>query len=248
MGYPLPARWRRWGVVALVICGLWPAAGHAMTGGVQTVCETAARRASSMTGVPLKVLLAVSLTESGRKTGATFGAWPWTLNIAGKGAFFDSKSAALARAHATLAGGERSFDLGCFQINYRWHGEAFGALSDMLDPDLNAQYAAQFLRDLFAESGDWSVAVGHYHSRTPQYANRYRKIFHRHLANLGGGPIPVQSFPPATAVAPTVTRAPNRFPLLQPGGAPVSMGSLVPTRPNTGSLFGDRTSRSMWGG
>lgn len=219
-----------------------------MTGGVQNVCEAAARRASNVTGVPLKVLLAVSLTESGRKTGATFGAWPWTLNIAGQGAFFDTRADALARAQKTLADGERSFDLGCFQINYRWHGEAFSALADMLDPDLNAQYAARFLRDLFAESGDWSVAVGHYHSRTPQYANRYRKVFHRHFANLGGGPMPSLPLEPLGPITPTVTRGPNRFPLLQPGGAPVSMGSLVPTRPNTGSLFDDRRSRSMWGG
>ncbi|PWR04441.1 hypothetical protein DKT77_01385 [Meridianimarinicoccus roseus] len=242
------ARLRRWALAGLAGCVLVPVAGQAAPGAAQGLCEQAARRAADATGVPLPVLLAVSLTESGRKTGARFGPWPWVLNIAGTGAFFDTRAAALARAQATLARGETSFDMGCFQINYRWHGDAFTSLDQMLDPGANAMYAARFLRELFAETGDWSVAAGHYHSRTPVHADRYRKVFHRHLAALGTGPLPSAPLAALPAQAPAATRGPNLFPLLQPGGAPVSMGSLVPTRPAGSGLFDGRAGRSMWGG
>ena len=239
-----PWVWRKWGgavalALALVATGL-----QASPGGPQSLCQGAAQRAAGLTGVPLRVLLAVSLTETGRKTEGAFTAWPWVLNIAGEGFWFDSREAALARARSTLATGQTSFDMGCFQINYRWHGDAFASLDDMIDPDRNALYAAQFLSELYAESGDWSVAVGHYHSRTPQFADRYRKMFQRHLASLGDGPLPQPAFVPLQ----TTVRRPNQFPLLQAGGDPVSMGSLVPVRPGRGGLFDARPTRSLWGG
>lgn len=216
-----------------------------------TVCEGAARRAAAETGVPLVVLLAVALSESGRKSGSRFAPWPWVLNVEGQGAFFDTRAQALAAAQAAIASGRDSTDIGCFQINFRWHGMAFPSLSDMIDPDRNAAYAARFLRELFDESGDWLVAAGHYHSRTPVHADRYRKVVQRHLAALDAGPLPAPGpYRDASAlVARTETRLrENRFQLLQGGGAPVSMGSLVPDNPGLGGLFADRPARSLWGG
>jgi soluble lytic murein transglycosylase-like protein len=70
------------------------------------------------------------------------------------------------------ARGARSYDVGCFQINYRWHGQHFASLDQMFDPDANAAYAARFLSELYAEFGDWSRAAGAYHSRTPVLSPR----------------------------------------------------------------------------
>ena len=56
------------------------------------------------------------------------------------------------------------------QINYRWHGHAFPSLEAMFDPEWTATYAAQFLRTLYEERGDWSAAAGAYHSLTPELA------------------------------------------------------------------------------
>jgi len=239
--------------MAVALCAALGAPGDASAarGDASALCEAAARRASAATGVPLPVLLAVALSESGRKAGGRFAPWPWVLNIEGAGSFYDSKAAALSAAQAAISSGRDSTDLGCFQVNFRWHGDAFASLADMIDPDRNAGYAARFLRELYAESGDWITAAGHYHSRTPVHAERYRGVFRRHLAALGAGPLPapgpMPDAPPMIARAEPPARE-NRFQLLQGGGAPATMGSLVPDGPGLGGLFADRPTRSLWGG
>jgi hypothetical protein len=77
--------------------------------------------------------------------------------------------------------------VGCVQINYRWHGHAFPTLEDMFDPEWTATYAAQFLRTLYEERGDWSQAAGAYHSLTAEKAAIYRQRFDRILAGLDPG-------------------------------------------------------------
>ena len=250
-GWLWAARWLA--AVVLTLATALPATAFApATSDAPSLCLAAAQKASRATGVPLEVLMAISLTESGRKADGRFAPWPWTLNIAGKGYFLPDRQAALDLAGRTLEGGETSFDLGCFQVNYRWHGAAFGSIEEMLDPDRNALYAAQFLAGLHAESGDWSVAAGHYHSRTPENAARYRQIFNRHFAALGGDALAALAVPDPGAAVPMAepgterVRA-NQFPLLQAGAPPLAMGSLVPVQPGRGGLFAG-TARSLWGG
>lgn len=179
------------------------------------LCDQAAARAAAQTGVPVAVLRAVALTETGRRMGAAMRPWPWTVNHAGDGRWFATPAEALAFAGSVLESGSRNVDLGCFQINHRWHAGAFPSLDAMIDPEANAQYAARFLLDLHRESGDWSVAAGAFHSRTAVFATRYRDRFEAHLATLG----------PQEAPAPG-PRA-NAYPLLR-AGAGGGIGSLVP--------------------
>ena len=61
----------------------------------------------------------------------------------------------------------------------------------MFDPDAGAAYASQFLKSLYAERGDWSLAAGAYHSQTPERAGVYRARFDRILAGLAGRPLAV---------------------------------------------------------
>lgn len=139
------------------------------------LCDAAARAAAQETGVPLVLLELLTRVETGR--GSTpdgpIDPWPWTLNIGGHGSWHDSAEAALATARQGIAAGLRDIDLGCFQINYRWHGDGFPSLEAMMDPQANALYAARFLRDLRDEFGDWRQAAGAFHSRTPEQADRY---------------------------------------------------------------------------
>lgn len=118
----------------------------------------------------------------------------------GAGKWFDSADEARAYVHAHHARGARSFDVGCFQLNYRWHGQHFASIDEMFQPLANAHYAARFLSDLRAETGSWSGAAGAYHSRTPTYANRYRARFDRILAQIEGAPPPAPD-PMALAAA-----------------------------------------------
>lgn len=153
------------------------------------LCERAVLDGAARGGVPSNVLHAISLTETGRPLGGRLRPWPWAINREGQGHWFGSRAEALAFAKASLAEGRRSFDVGCFQINYHWHGHNFPSLEAMFDQDVAAAYAAQFLRSLHGELGTWSAAAGAYHSRTPSFAQRYRARFDRLLAGLGGGPL-----------------------------------------------------------
>ena len=196
------------------------------------VCDHVAQLAAQKTGVPLSVLQAITRTETGHKKGGRFTPWPWTVNMEGKGVWFDSLDEARAYVFRHFKRGARSFDIGCFQINYKWHHKAFSSIDEMFDPEANALYAARFLKGLYAEQGSWPDAAGAYHSRTPKYANRYKAIFEKHRRKVPGGDTVLAATDPAPPPAPApVRQRVNTFPLLQAsrrdeGGA--RLGSLVP--------------------
>ncbi|MEL6235165.1 MAG: hypothetical protein AAFR46_12230, partial [Pseudomonadota bacterium] len=151
---------------------------------IATMCDRAALQVAGETEVPLDVLRAITRTETGRRLAGRFTPWPWTINMEGKGVWFDSRAEAIAYAQKAFDRGARSFDMGCFQVNYRWHGQHFPDLATMMDPLASARYAARFLTELYADSGDWDLAAGHYHSRLPKFANRYRARFRELKARL----------------------------------------------------------------
>lgn len=148
------------------------------------LCERAAHQVARETGVPADVLQALTLTETGRRQAGAVRPWPWSVNAEGKGTWFPTSAEARDQARALAAAGKNNFDAGCFQINYRWHGEAFSSVDEMFDPVANTRYAANFLRRLHAEFGDWRDAVGAFHSRTPHHANRYLARFDELRAGL----------------------------------------------------------------
>lgn len=221
------------GLIIVVLSGV-PVEAVERPPSLSNMCEQAARTASRATDVPLDVLRAISITETGRASGGKLQPWPWTVNMEGTGKWFDSMTSALAYVDTHFQSGARSFDIGCFQINYRWHGQAFESITAMFDPETNARYAAGFLSRLYAELGDWSLAAGAYHSRTPAYAERYRARFDRIRAGLS--PAPPATPPPATPSPPRE----NTFPLLVTRTSESALGSLVPLsgRTSDAGLFG----------
>jgi hypothetical protein len=195
------------------------------------LCRDAARTASNETGVPYDVLMAIALTETGQRRDGALQPWPWAIHHDGQGHWFDTRAEAVAMAESALQTGATNIDLGCFQLNIRWHAGAFGSADDMLSPERNARYAADFLAKLYRESGDWTQAAGTYHSRNPENAGAYRDKFATILADLQTG-----------AAGHDVARAEpdpreNRFPLLQTG-APGGIGSLVPQYAASAPLVG----------
>lgn len=199
------------------------------------LCDHAARRAARTYSVPLDLMLAIARVESGRDRGQGLAPWPWTVNVAGEGAFFDAPGPALDHAARTLRAGTDNVDIGCFQVNFGWHGDAFASLETMIDPQTNAEYAARLLLDLFHSLGSWTAAVGAYHSRTADLAEAY---LGRVDALLGGGLALAQAGARAPGAAEGATRdlRVNRYPLLR-SGAPAHGGSLVPVTGSAGSLF-----------
>ena len=158
----------------------------------------------------------------------------------GKGHWFDTEDAARAYVFQNFKRGARSFDVGCFQINYKWHGAAFQSIDQMFDPLENARYAATFLKELYDESGDWSAAAGAYHSRTPEYAQRYKARFDRIRQKMLGQPETGQ--PPQTpdvqlaSITADIARV-NRYPLLQIAETKGVYGSLVPLTQTQGQAL-----------
>lgn len=133
--------------------------------GASIDCERLAAIAGREAGLPEGLLPAIARVESGHPTGrGEVRAWPWTLNQAGTGSFHDSKEAALDQLQLYLDAGIRNVDLGCMQLNWHWHGDAFANADEMMDPVANTRYAARFLRSLHDRLGSWDAAVAEYHS------------------------------------------------------------------------------------
>lgn len=137
-------------------------------------CEALAAAAGQAEGLPEGLLPAIARVESGHAAaGGGRRAWPWTLNQGGDGGYFDTSGQALDRLAAILATGETNVDVGCMQLNWRWHSAAFPSARDMIDPAQNTAYAARFLRELNDRLGSWEAAAGAYHSMDPARAQAY---------------------------------------------------------------------------
>jgi soluble lytic murein transglycosylase-like protein len=142
-------------------------------------CEREMLRAAYKHGVPLGVLYAVGLTETGR--GDTLR--PHALNIEGRAVYESDRTAALARFQAAEQAGAKWIDVGCMQINYRFHARNFASVADMLEPARNVDYAARFLRQLREREGSWTMAVARYHAG-PSNGPAQQRYVCRVIANM----------------------------------------------------------------
>jgi hypothetical protein len=125
--------------------------------------------------IPVHLLAAISTTETGRfhQGLGMLVPWPWTINVEGKGYYFNSKAEAIAATQKFLGQGKRSIDVGCMQVNLKHHAKAFRNLNEAFDPATNVGYAARFLSTNYAEMGNWIKAAAAYHSRTTSKGNSY---------------------------------------------------------------------------
>ena len=137
--------------------------------------------------LPPEVLYAVALTESARQVDSTGNVrpWPWTLNVQGRGHFFDSRQEAEAALQEHFDAGRRSIDIGLMQVNWRYHRQRLGSPQLALDPYHNLRVAAEILHHCHQSRQDWWAAVGCYHApNSPQRADRYRARVRAHWQRL----------------------------------------------------------------
>lgn len=231
---PASIRHRRGRISGLCLALLLaPPPASAITGIAtpESRCDMAAERAARHHGIPRDVLMAITRAETGRTRNGVLTPWPWAVNLNGKGHWFADRDSARAFVQSALDQGHRNIDVGCFQLNYRWHGQAFASVEQMFDPDHNASYAAGFLGSLRAEFPDWVDAAGAYHSRNEPHAGRYRERFGQIWRALSPGP-PDRPVSRRAATGPTGDDNRPR-PAADPwgGGRPLSPGSLVPLDP-----------------
>ncbi|MFY0682378.1 MAG: lytic transglycosylase domain-containing protein [Thalassovita sp.] len=148
-------------------------------------CEQIAAQTGARNGLPPALLPAISRVETGLKQGDKgVRGWPWTLNVQGKGYYFKTREEALAKLRSVVQSGVTNVDVGCMQINYRWHHENFASLEDMMEPQANTQYAAEFLTRLARRHGTWEAATRYYHSSDSDRGEAYLGRVNRVLAKL----------------------------------------------------------------
>lgn len=160
-----------------------------------SLCLAAAKSASADYGVSFDLLQTVAAVESGvwNEFHNAYVAWPWTVNAKGRGYYFKTKEEAVAAAKKFIASGVKSIDVGCMQINMKFHGRAFSSIEEAMDPENNVRYSAKFLRKLYSRNGnDWKQAAKSYHSGNTTegtlYANRLEKRFEAYkTAGLSDG-------------------------------------------------------------
>ncbi|HTV69388.1 MAG TPA: transglycosylase SLT domain-containing protein [Rhizobiaceae bacterium] len=142
-------------------------------------CEPEILRASERYGVPVGILYAVGLTETGRKGSLQ----PNALNIEGRAVFPKSPQAALDAFREARRSGSKLIDIGCMQINHYYHAGEFRSVNEMLNPRLNVDYAARFLVELKAKHESWSMAVARYHAG-PDNDPAQKRYVCRVIANM----------------------------------------------------------------
>ena len=141
-------------------------------------CEYLAIDAEKKYGLPENILLSISRVESGyQKVDGVIRAWPWTLNAGGDSAYFRNKEDALRHLEEKIKKGVTNIDIGCMQLNFRWHKDFFNNLSEMINPIKNVDYAARFLNKLHQRHRSWEKAVKYYHSSKSKFnVKYYRKV------------------------------------------------------------------------
>jgi hypothetical protein len=142
-------------------------------------CESHLNAISVAERVPLGLLYAIALTETGAGGYLNANA----LNIEGQSFVGETQSEAMAAFMAARKHGKDLVDIGCMQINFRYHHDGFAKTADMLDPKINVTYAARFLKSLRRKHGSWTIAVARYHAG-PKNLPAQRRYVCRVLRNL----------------------------------------------------------------
>lgn len=139
-------------------------------------------------GVPPAILYTLAHVES--RNANTGHPTTYAMNFRGVGYYFSSQSELLTNAKFLLENGYQSFDIGPVQVNWRWHSSKFNSIEDAVNPHVNTQVGAAYLKEKFDEYGNWFIAGGKYHSpgsKPKQRSNaaKYAKRMERTFRELG---------------------------------------------------------------
>jgi len=136
-------------------------------------------------GVDPYLLYSIALAESKKVSGKMVRPWPWAVNIAGKGYYFDSLKEAEKFVDDKLAAGIQNMDIGPLQVNLRWNGFRVTDPKQLFHLPTAVRVGADILSEALASSpNDQVLAVGRYHTwsddlRARQYGTKvlmYRKV------------------------------------------------------------------------
>jgi hypothetical protein len=144
------------------------------------VCKYYAEYNEAKFKLPYGYLQAIILKESGKTDNKSkkFYAHPWTISLnfpqGNKAFYLKDRTTAEKKLKELLSKGYKNIDIGCGQINYKWHVHNKLDLDKIFDPKYNLSYSAKYLSSLKVHHKTWNEAVGRYHSATVDKKIRYR--------------------------------------------------------------------------
>ena len=100
----------------------------------------------------------------------------------GKSIYFDAKEDVINYLEKNKD--KKSIDVGCMQINTKYHMSNFSNFAQMIEPKENVKYAAIFLSKLFKRHKSWNEAISRYHSSNPHKQKKYLKKVYSFWNNL----------------------------------------------------------------
>lgn len=174
------------GSLALAIASFSPAVSAFNLAG--SYFDTAARNV----GLAPDLLYAVALTESAYSAAEPGHVAPSCLAIRADNAYYPKTVQEARSILERILPNRKNVDIGCMQVNWRWHGHRVNSPYELLDPRTNISIAATILRDALdsVPPGQDVLGIGRYHHwdvRSPQgfqraveYGQRVLEI----LANL----------------------------------------------------------------
>ena len=136
------------------------------------VCERHISHVARQFNIPIGILYSVALTETGRKGALE----PFAINVDGAPNYPATMTEAVRIVRDAQRRGASTIDVGCMQINLRYHGANFQTLEQMFEPSRNVAYAGRFLRDLRGREADWTRAVARYHAGANNHPAQRRYI------------------------------------------------------------------------
>lgn len=142
--------------------------------------------AAQQAGVPVAVLYAIALQESGMTLHGRRVPWPWSLNVAGQTQRFPNRAAACTALKQALQQVKPTqVDVGLAQINLGYQQHRYQNPCELLNPYRNLRIAAQILLEQHQPGQDWLTTAGRYHRPAGgEPAARYRAGVSQHLMRL----------------------------------------------------------------
>lgn len=173
--------------------------------------------AAQQAGVPVTMLYAIALQESGMNLQGRHVPWPWSLNVAGQTQRFPNRAAACAALKRALQQFKPTqVDAGLAQVNVGYQQHRYQEPCELLNPYRNLRIAAQILLEQHQPGQDWLTTAGRYHHPAGgEPAARYRAGVSQHLERLQTVAHTAPSKPPIqpiAAKAPLSSKPPSASP------------------------------------
>ena len=148
------------------------------------LCLIAINEIEQSHNIKKDLLQTIASVESGRyisKVGKRLP-WPWTVQSNGKGKYYKTKQEAVNAVKNLHAQGITNIDVGCMQINLKYHGQSFSSIEEAFEPKNNVAYSASFLQKLNKKNNNWQKSAMQYHSKNKLRGANYKNKLVKHYA------------------------------------------------------------------